>query len=178
MLRGRYVPVSLFLLRREPLIFFPETKIPMALHRDIYWVGRQWAVTGSGIQACNQKQKGEFDIEAARLWEDGVLESVRALKWLNLEDFEKAVSVARKYYPEPPRKAPPAPGVTVSRLRDDGPEDIVGKDVVAQDSVAQDSVPIELTKEPPKPTARQFDVRSENVRAKFVPVWRIRLRGR
>ncbi len=29
----------------------------MALHRDIFWVGRQWAVTGYGIQACNQKQK-------------------------------------------------------------------------------------------------------------------------
>ena len=35
----------------------------MALHRDIYWVGRQWAVTGYGMQACNQKQKGQFDIE-------------------------------------------------------------------------------------------------------------------
>ena len=55
----------------------------MALHRDIYWVGRQWAVTGTGIQACDQKQKGKFDIEAARLWEDGALESVRALQWLN-----------------------------------------------------------------------------------------------
>ena len=51
----------------------------MALHRDIYWVGRQWAVTGYGIQACDQKQKGQFDIEASRLWEDGVLESVRRL---------------------------------------------------------------------------------------------------
>ena len=78
----------------------------MALHRDIYWVGRQWAVTGYGIQACDQKQKGQFDIEAARLWDDGVQESVRALKWFNTEDFDKAVSVARKYYPEPPRKAP------------------------------------------------------------------------
>jgi len=55
----------------------------MALHRDIYWLGRQWAVTGSGIQACNQKQKSQFDIEASRLWEDGVLESARALEWLN-----------------------------------------------------------------------------------------------
>jgi hypothetical protein len=62
---------------REPLIF-SGNEIPMALHRDIYWVGKQWAVTGSGIQACNQKQKGKFDIEAARLWEDGVLESARA----------------------------------------------------------------------------------------------------
>ena len=39
----------------------------MALHRDIFWVGRQWAVTGYGVQACDQKQKGQFDIEASRL---------------------------------------------------------------------------------------------------------------
>ena len=81
----------------------------MALHRDIYWVGKQWAVTGHGIQACNQKQKGKFDIEASRLWDDGVQDAVRAEKWVNADDFEKAVAVARKYYPEPPRKArPPA----------------------------------------------------------------------
>ena len=77
----------------------------MALHRDIYWVGRQWAVTGYGIQACDQKQKGKFDIEASRLWEDGVLESLRAEQWLNREDFEKAIAAARKHYPEPPRKS-------------------------------------------------------------------------
>jgi len=112
----------------------------MALHRDIYWVGRQWAVTGTGIQACDQKQKGKFDIEAARLWEDGVLESVRALKWLNIEDFEKAVSAARKYYPEPPRNAPPRPPeASVLRREDSGPKD---------------SVPIELAKEPSKPVVR------------------------
>jgi hypothetical protein len=79
----------------------------MVLHRDIYWVGRQWAVTGYGIQACDQKQKGKFDIEAARLWEDGVLDSVRAQKWLNIQDFDNAIMAARKYYPEPPRKAAP-----------------------------------------------------------------------
>src|ERR1700716_710350 len=81
----------------------------MALHRNIYWVGRQWAVTGYGIQACDQKQKGQFDIEASRIWEDGVLESIRALKWLNTEAFDKPLSVARKHYPEPPRKAVPLP---------------------------------------------------------------------
>ena len=80
----------------------------MALHRDVYWVGRQWAVTGYGIQACDQRQKSQFDIEASRLWEDGVLEGMRALAWLNIEDFEKALSVARQHYPEPPRKAVPA----------------------------------------------------------------------
>jgi hypothetical protein len=165
MLRGRGVPVSSFPLRREPLfLFFPETKIPMALHRDIYWVGRQWAVTGSGIQACNQKQRGKFDIEAARLWEDGVQESVRALKWVNLDDFEEAISVARKYYPEPPRKHPPAPPMEASgsRLEGRGPKD---------------SVPVEPAKEPPK-QVRAFDMRIGGLHAKFVPVWRIRVRGR
>ena len=77
----------------------------MALHRDIYWVGKQWAVTGYGMQACDQKQKGKFDIEASRLWEDGVLESLRAEPWFNPEDFDKALAAARKHYPEPPRKA-------------------------------------------------------------------------
>ena len=50
----------------------------MALHRDIYWVGRQWAVTGYGVQACNQRQKSQFDIEGARLWEPGVVERLQA----------------------------------------------------------------------------------------------------
>jgi hypothetical protein len=150
----------------------------MALHRNIYWVGRQWAVTGSGIQACDQKQKGKFDIEAARLWEDGVLESIRTLKWLNTDDFEKAISVARKYYPEPPRKAPPVPPpappeVIVSRL-----ENSVPKNGVAMNGNSKNDVAIELTKAPPKPVVRKFDMRIEGSRAKFIPVWRVRVRSR
>src|SRR5664279_2168587 len=77
----------------------------MALHRDIYWVGRQWAVTGYGIQACNQKQKGQFDVEGSRLWEAGMLERLGAEEWLNIEYFEKAIQIDRKDYPEPPRRA-------------------------------------------------------------------------
>jgi hypothetical protein len=91
----------------------------MALHRDIYWVGRQWAVTGYGLQACDQRQKSKFDIEASRLWEDGLLESMRAHPWLNIEDFEKALAVARQRFPEPPRTtAPPPPAPIGSPVRD------------------------------------------------------------
>jgi hypothetical protein len=121
----------------------------MALHRDIYWVGKQWAVTGLGIQACNQKQKSRFDIEASRLWEDGVQEAVRAEKWVNTDDFEKAVAVARKYYPEPPRtppKAEAAPPPRPSRV----PEPVL------------------------KPAAPKFDMRFEGLGGKLTPVWRIR----
>jgi hypothetical protein len=147
----------------------------MALHRNIYWVGRQWAVTGSGIQACDQKQKGKFDIEAARLWEDGVLENIRVLKWLNSEDFEKAVTVARKYYPEPPRKEPPVPPpeVIVSRL-----ENSVPKNTVARNGIPRSDIASEPAKPPPKPVVRKFDMRIEGSRAKFLPVWRIRVHGR
>ena len=124
----------------------------MALHRDIYWVGKQWAVTGYGIQACDQKKKGQFDIEASRLWVDGVLESLRAEPWLNREDFDKALAAARKHYPEPPRKAAP---------------------VIESVSRVAPSPPVELA----KPASQPFvDLRIDRGSAKFLPQWRIRFR--
>ena len=133
----------------------------MALHRDIFWVGRQWAVTGYGIQACNQKQKGQFDIEGARLWEHGVQESLRAEAWLNVEDFEKAVEVARKYYPEPPRTAASAePEIP---------------DLKKPDSKA--ALNQEHRTEPPQEIAAQsFELRVDGWPAKFVQSWRINTR--
>jgi hypothetical protein len=77
----------------------------MPLHRDIYWVGRQWAVTGYGMQAIDQKLNGMFDIEVSRLWEDGLSERMYGLKWINILDFDKGLVAARKRYPEPRRKA-------------------------------------------------------------------------
>src|SRR3954453_16263170 len=85
----------------------------MALHREIYWVGKQWAVTGYGVQACDQKQKSKFDIEAGRVWDDDVLESLRAHKWLNVGDLEQALGIARERFPEPPRKKAPAAPVAL-----------------------------------------------------------------
>jgi outer membrane biosynthesis protein TonB len=77
----------------------------MALHRDIFWVGKQWAVTGYGMQAVDQKQKSKFDIEASRLWEDDLLENLSEQRWFNAEDFNAGLSVARAKYPEAPGKA-------------------------------------------------------------------------
>jgi hypothetical protein len=79
----------------------------MGLHRDIFWVGRQWAVTGFGVQAVDQRLKGAFDIEIARLWDDDLPQRMRALAWLKAEDFENALRVARSRFPEPPRKRLP-----------------------------------------------------------------------
>src|ERR1700760_4041796 len=79
----------------------------MALDRDIYWVGRQWAVTGFGIQAIDQRLKGSFDIEIARVWDDIAVERTRALAWLNAADFDKALEIARGRHPEPPHRKLP-----------------------------------------------------------------------
>jgi len=73
----------------------------MALHRDIYWIGRQWAVTGYGVQLIDQRLNGVFDIEIARLWDESVLDAMRAQKWLKAEDFEKAIIAGHKRFPEP-----------------------------------------------------------------------------
>ena len=120
----------------------------MTLHRDIYWVGKQWAVTGHGIQACNQKQRSQFDIAGSRLWEDGVQDAIRAEPWVNCEDFEKAVAAARKYYPEPPREPPPV-------------------------EVAPPPPPNAVAEPEPSAAPPKFDLRVEGF-GKLTPVWRIR----
>jgi hypothetical protein len=122
----------------------------MALHRDIFWVGKQWAVTGFGVQACDQKQKSKFDIEGSRLWEDGVLEGVRTLKWLNIEDFDRALDVARKYYPEPPRQAAPPASAPPMKAK--------------------------AQVEPPKAVVQPFQMRINGWPAKFQSMWRVRMR--
>jgi hypothetical protein len=86
----------------------------MALHRDIFWIGRQWAVTGHGMQLIDQRLQGAFDIEAARLWDDDLIESLRTKAWLKVEDFDKGLAVARTRQWQPqagstPAVAPPAP---------------------------------------------------------------------
>jgi len=129
----------------------------MPLHRDIYWVGRQWAVTGHGMQAIDQKLNGMFDIEVSSLWDDSISERMHALTWLNAADFDKGLAAARKHYPQPDRQAAP-PQESVSRAEEESVSRL--KDGAAA--------------EQPKPAAETFDMRSEGLPAKFVSPWRIR----
>jgi hypothetical protein len=148
----------------------------MALHRDIYWVGKQWAVTGYGIQACDQKQKGKFDIESSHIWEDGVLDNVRDQKWLNIGDFENAVEAARKRYPEPPRKVAPPPEPPKS----EAPEPERSQLVPAKAEPVRTAEPMKTPRlvaiEPPEPAPPSFELRVNGARAKLLSVWRVRVR--
>jgi hypothetical protein len=86
----------------------------MALHRDIFWIGRQWAVTGHGMQLIDQRLAGAFDIEVIRLWDDDLIQSLRAKAWLKAEDFDKALAAARTRHSQAPSTslvAPPVPAI-------------------------------------------------------------------
>jgi hypothetical protein len=82
----------------------------MTLHRDIYWLGRQWAVTGHGIQAVNKKLNMRFDVAASRIWEEGIDQPMLELAWFDAEDFAEALRVARRLSQETPAKFQPLAG--------------------------------------------------------------------
>jgi hypothetical protein len=167
----------------------------MALHRDIFWVGRQWAVTGFGVQAVDQRLKGAFDVEATRVWEDDLPQRMRSLAWINIDDFNKALGMARERFPEPPRKKTrplvesvlelmqppaqetpkPAPAMEVSLPK------TVAKEASQPKTIAMDASPrpaksaaVEIPVEPPPSKSQPLAMRIEHASAKFLPRWRVR----
>jgi hypothetical protein len=86
----------------------------MALHRDIFWIGRQWAVTGHGMQLIDQRLMGAFDIDVAGLWDGDLIVRMHAKEWLNAADFDKGLAVARTRHPQAASAsavAPPIPAI-------------------------------------------------------------------
>jgi hypothetical protein len=119
----------------------------MALHRDIFWLGRQWAVTGAGIQAVDQRLRGVLDIGVARLWDDDFVQSRRAKAGVNTADFDKALTLARARFPLTQESAPVA-----------GKLEALG---VIETPVVSPVVPA-------------MKLRAEGRLARFLPQWRIR----
>lgn len=68
----------------------------VVLHRDVFWLGKQWAVTGYGLQAISAKLEMKFDIEASRIWEEDLQTPLLAQDWFDPVDFEKALAFARQ----------------------------------------------------------------------------------
>jgi hypothetical protein len=59
----------------------------MPLHRDIFWLGRQWAVTRFGIRAVNQKLNMQFDVPISRVCEERLTETMLPGDWFDIVDF-------------------------------------------------------------------------------------------
>jgi hypothetical protein len=162
----------------------------MALHRDIHWIGRQWAVTGHGMQLIDQKLQGFFDIEAIRLWDERLIESMRAKEWLNAADFDKGLAVARARYPQPPgavtppTEAAPVPAIKpiaplppVAKLDAPKPDKLPkldGLDRIAPVRTAPALRPPATPDpiEPPQQPPPDFQMRFGG-QAKFVRPWRV-----
>jgi hypothetical protein len=144
----------------------------MALHRDIFWVGRQWAVTGFGVQAIDQRLKGAFDIEVSRLWDDDLTERMHVHAWLNTADFDKALTVARTRFPAPPRKTLPLVDSVLELIQPASSE--LSKPVtplLQTDPLPGEPVPVD----PPKPQAAALPgLQAAGRLARFLPQWRIR----
>ena len=78
------------------------------LHRDIFWLGRQWCVTGFGIQIIDKSMKMRFDIPISRIWEDGLTARLALEPWFDADDFEQALAIARTRASDNPKTfAPP-----------------------------------------------------------------------
>jgi hypothetical protein len=143
----------------------------MALHRDIFWVGRQWAVTGFGVQAIDQRLKGAFDIEVSRLWDDDLAERMHAHAWLNTADFDKALTVARTRFPEPPRKTLPLVDSVLELIQPASELPKPATSLPQIDPPPSQPAPVE----PPKPQAAALPgLQAAGRLARFLPQWRIR----
>jgi hypothetical protein len=151
----------------------------MPLHRDIFWVGKQWSVTGDGMQAIDQKLKGKFDIEVSRLWDDDLAEDMQDKKWFDLADFNKGLSVARKHYPQPRRKAESAKAES-SKDEPAKAKPVKAAPVLVVPPSSSPDDPVAVKDQPkadPAPAPVNFAVRAEAVGAKFLQTWRIRVRA-
>ncbi len=145
----------------------------MALHRDIYWVGRQWAVTGFGVQAVDQRLKGDFDIDLSRIWDEELQARMRGHAWVNADDFDKALTMARRRFPEP-AKGSPSPAESL-------PEPTPLAAIAAEQPISSPendaSLPLagkSASPERAQTAAPPLQLRLQGRLARFVPQWRVK----
>ena len=155
----------------------------MALHRDSFWIGRQWAVTGHGMQLIDQRLMGDFDIEVAQLWDEDLIARMHARTWLNAGDFDTGLTVARSRHQRPapetagetPAPLPPEPIVVppppppaeqaAIEIPNDMPPGVLAD---AQEHRAPSPVPVE----PPAPRPPDLQMKTDG-RGRFASPWRV-----
>lgn len=96
----------------EPPAYHSEDPVRLRsepLSEPIYWTGRQWAVTGHGVEA----RDGTYSIARDRLWQHNEgYETVAHMSekdWVDLPDFVEALRLARQQLLRPTVEHPPAP---------------------------------------------------------------------
>jgi len=158
----------------------------MTLHRDIFWIGRQWAVTGHGMQLIDQRLMGVFDIEVARLWDDDLIARMHAKEWLNAADFDKGLAVARTRHPQPqagstsviappvpaiePIAPPPPPGAPKFEMSKPERSAPVHPSQPVEPQVLESPPPVAI--EPPKQESPDLQMKIDGG-AKFARPWRV-----
>ena len=142
----------------------------MALHRDIFWIGRQWAVTGFGMQAINQKHGGQFDIAVERLWDDDLLDGVRDQKWFNPDDFAKGLSIAQARHSKPPPRPAPPPLPVQTLLKSPTSAEAAPPDAAVAEAADPDPL------KPREAMPSLFQMIASGHSAKLLRVWRMRRR--
>jgi hypothetical protein len=143
----------------------------MALHRDIFWIGRQWAVTGLGMQAINQKHGGQFDIAIERLWDDDLADGLRDQKWFNPDDFAKGLAIAQARHSKPPARPAPPPLPVQTLLK----STIASAQAVLPEAAAAQTADPDPPR-PPQATPSLLQMGSTGHSAKLLRVWRVRRR--
>jgi hypothetical protein len=161
----------------------------MPLHRDIQWIGKQWAVTGHGMQLIDQKQKGSFDIEASRLWEEALIDGVRAQQWVDVADFDRGLEVARTRYKDPSRAVAPPVEAMISPAPAVAPLAplAAAPSIAPMEPLPDAATPLPVVKRaepaprereaiaPEKSVPREFQMRFLG-HAKFVRPWRVAMK--
>ena len=158
----------------------------MALHRDIFWIGRQWAVTGHGMQLIDQRLMGAFDIEVAGLWDDDLIVRMHAKEWLNAADFDKGLTVARtrQWQRQAASEVPPIPAIeliapALSAEKPETPEiEAPQPELPAPTQPSHAAAPLTPENPPPVPTEPSKQQSPElsmtiDGQARFARPWRV-----
>jgi len=75
---------------------------PEKLVQPIYWTGRQWAVTGYGMECLEERWA---NIHYGGVHDPYLLRHWSAKRWVDVEDFEAAHAVAKKIFEPTPHFA-------------------------------------------------------------------------
>jgi hypothetical protein len=71
------------------------------LSKPVFWRGRQWAVTGYGVE---RRDRNRYWIDHRRLWDDergfGWVRHMAEKNWVDIADFAEALRLARIRWPQ------------------------------------------------------------------------------